>query len=381
MNLDGTIEKKNSDLWRCKPVPAIEKVSWDAAGAEDIAYRFPKLSLKYGSQVVVKENQSAVFFRDGKAYDVFGPGRHTITSKNVSLLTGTLKALGIIGDIFECEVVFVSNSQFRANFGGTAYSAPSGDVKYQAEMGFYGYLLYKVEEPKLFVVEFFGNRGATTSQDIENYIRGFVNERIINELASFDIFAVVKNVDITTDRVSLKIGDEAARIGLKIIDCVFEGVKIPEEARRFASGMGAQAMTMQYMKETASELKGGEGGGAAAAGVGVGLGLTLPFMMAQQMQQAQAGRPQQVIICQKCGAKNTVGMRFCGNCGASLAPTPKILCLSCKAENPAGMKFCGNCGKPLPPTTTGAEVTCSKCNAKNPLGTKFCGNCGEKLSQ
>ena len=246
-----------------RKMPIVEKVSWDFAGPEDIAYRFPKFSLKYGSQVIVKENQWAVFFRDGKAYDVFGPGRHTITSKNIPLLTGGLKALRIIGDIFECEVVFVSNSQFRGNFGGKAYSAPSGAIQYQAEIGFFGYLLYKVEEPKLFVVEFFGNRGASTSSDVESYIRGFINERVIDEFANFDIFNLVKNVDETTDKVSLIIRDEAARIGLKIVDTVFEGVKIPEEARRFSSGMGQQAMAMQYMKETTAELPPGGGGGAA----------------------------------------------------------------------------------------------------------------------
>jgi membrane protease subunit (stomatin/prohibitin family) len=361
-------------------MPVVEKVAWDHAGEEDIAYRFPNLSLKYGSQVIVKENQWAVFFRDGKAYDVFGPGRHTITSKNVPLLTAAFRALGIIGDIFNCEVVFVSNSQFRGNFGGTAYSAPSGEIRYQAELGFYGYLLYKVEDPKLFVMEFFGNRGATATQDVENYIRGFINERIINEFGGFDISTVVKNVDITTDKVALKISDEAARIGLKIIDCVFEGVKIPEDARRFASGIGAQAMTMQYMRETASELKGTGGGGAAAAGVGAGIGLTMPFMMAQHLQQAQAGKPQEIMVCPKCGAKNTAGMKFCGNCGASLTPTPTVVCQSCNAENPATNKFCGNCGKPLPQTSP-AGITCPKCDSNNPPGTKFCGNCGEKLPE
>lgn len=356
-------------------MPLVEKVSWDKSGIEDIAYRFPKLSLKYGSQVIVKENQWAVFFRDGKAYDVFGPGRHTITSNNVPLLTSALQKLGIIGDIFDCEVVFVSNSQFRANFGGQAYSSPSGDIKYQAEIGFYGYTLYKVEEPKLFVMEFFGNRDVSSSQEIANYVRGFINERVIDEFGEHDIFELVKNVDETTDIVSLKISNEAARIGLKIIDCVFEGVKIPEEARRFASGMGSQAMTMQYMKETASELKDSGGGGAAAAGLGAGIGLTMPYMMAQQMQQGQQ-QPQQVIVCQACGAKNPVTSKFCGNCGASLAPVAKIICPNCKAENPATMKFCGNCGKPL---LAPSEVTCPKCGTKNPPGTKFCGNCGEKL--
>jgi membrane protease subunit (stomatin/prohibitin family) len=356
-------------------MPIVEKVAWDFGGPEDIAYRFPKLSLKYGSQVVVKENQWAVFFRDGKAYDVFGPGRHTITSNNIPFLTAALRALKIIGDIFECEVVFVSNSQFRGNFGGQAYSAPSGSIQYQAEIGFYGYLLYKVEDPKLFVVEFFGNRGASTSGDVENYIRGFINERVIDEFANFDIFNLVKNVDETTDKVALIITDEAARIGLKIVDTVFEGVKIPEEARRFASGMGQQAMAMQYMKETTAELPPG-GGGAAAAGVGAGVGIAMGTTMAKTMQQSQPpAAPQQLIVCQSCGAQNPVGTKFCGNCGKTLLPVAKVGCPKCGAEMPATMKFCGNCGSPMKPE----EIECPKCKAKNLSTSKFCGSCGKKL--
>jgi membrane protease subunit (stomatin/prohibitin family) len=248
-------------------------------------------------------------------------------------------------------------------------------MKYQAELGFFGYTLYKVEDPKLFVAEFFGNKGVSSSRDIESYIRGFITERVIDQFGDHDIFSLVKNVDETTDIVALKISDEASRIGLKIIDCVFEGVKIPEEARRFASGMGSQAMTMQYMKETASELKNSQGGGAAAAGLGAGIGLTMPYMMAQQMQQGQQ-QSQQVILCQVCGAKNPTTTKFCGNCGASLAPVAKVVCQNCKTENPATMKFCGNCGKPL---AAPSEIACSKCGTKNSPGTKFCGNCGEKL--
>ena len=357
-------------------MPIIDKVSWDFADAEAIAYRFPNLSLKYGSQVIVKENQWAVFFRDGKAYDIFGPGRHTITSNNIPLLTGALKALRIIGDIFECEVVFVSNSQFRGNFGGQAYSAPSGNLQYQAEIGYFGYLLYKVEDPKLFVIEFFGNRGATASRDIETYIRGFINERVIDEFANHDIFNVVKNVDETTDKVALIIKDEAARIGLKIIDTVFEGVKIPEEARRFATTMGQQAMTLQYMKETTAEIPEG-GGGAAAAGVGAGVGIAMGTALGKAMQPNQqgGGAPQQVVLCPKCGAQNVAGTKFCGNCGTSLAPVAKVACPKCGAEMPETMKFCGNCGSPMKPQ----KIQCPKCKAENLSTNKFCGSCGNTL--
>jgi len=358
-------------------MPVIEKVSWDFAGSEDIAYRFPNLSLKYGSQIVVKENQWAVFFRDGKAYDTFGPGRHTITSNNIPLLTGVLKALRIIGDIFECEVVFVSNSQFKGKFGGQAYSAPSGNIQYQAELGYYGYLLYKVEDPKLFVVEFFGNKGASTSTDVESYIRGFINERVMDEFAHHDIFNVVKNVDETTDKVALIIKDEAARIGIKIIDTVFEGVKIPEEARRFATNMGQQAMTLQYMKETTAEIPEG-GGGAAAAGVGAGVGIAMGTALGKAMQQQPSqggGAPQQVVLCSNCGSQNVAGTKFCGNCGKSLAPVAKVACPKCGTTMSKTMKFCGNCGSLMKPE----KINCPKCKAENLSTNKFCGGCGNKL--
>jgi membrane protease subunit (stomatin/prohibitin family) len=323
------------------------------------------------------ENQWAVFFRDGKAYDVFGPGRHTITSANIPLLTAAIRALGIIGDIFDCEVIFVSNSHFRGNFGGQAYSSPSGTIAYQAELGFYGYLLFQVEDPKLFVIEFFGNRGVSSTRDIENYLRGFVNERVIDEMGHHDIFAIVKNLDETTDKIGLVISDETARIGLKVVDCVFEGVKIPEEARRFASGMGQQAMAMQYMKETASELP--PGGGAAGAGVGAGIGLAMGAQMAKAMQPSPTTTPQpsqETVVCQKCGFQNTATTKFCGNCGSSLAPTPTVTCPKCGAQMPATMKFCGSCGSPMNPES----LNCAKCGQTNPPNMKFCGNCGTELS-
>jgi membrane protease subunit (stomatin/prohibitin family) len=320
----------------------------------------------------VMENQWAVFFRDGKALDVFGPGRHTISSNNIPLLTDLLKTLRLIGDIFDCEVIFVTNSQFRANYSGTGYSAPSGQIQYQAEVSFNGYSIYKVEDPRLFVTEFFGNRNSSTSADVENYIRGFVLERVIDAFAEYETTSLVRNVDETTDKIALVINDEARRVGLTIIDTTFEGVTIPEEARRFASGMGQQAMAMQYAKETAAVLP--SGGGAAGAGLGAGLGLAFGAQMMGAMQtQPQI---QQVVICNKCGSQNRAGQKFCGTCGTSLMPVRTVKCPSCQAENPETMKFCGNCGKPLQQS----EITCPKCGTKNPAGMKFCGNCGDKLS-
>jgi membrane protease subunit (stomatin/prohibitin family) len=351
-------------------MPVVEAVQWTGAQPNQVAHRFQNIQLKYGSQVIVMENQWAVFFRDGKALDVFGPGRHTISSANIPILTDLVKSLGLIGNIFDCEVIFVNNSQLRANFGGQAYSAPSGHIAYQAEISFFGYMLYKVEDPKLFVTEFFGNRNASTSEDVENYIRGFIVERVIDDFGGYDIQNLTRNVDEVTDKTTLVINDEARRIGLTVIDTVFEGVKIPEEARRFASGVGQQAMAMQYAKETAAVLP--SDGGAAGAGLGAGLGLGFGAQMMRGMQPESA--PQRVVICPSCGAQNPEGNKFCAQCGSGLQPKG-AKCPNCGTDNPSTNKFCSNCGKSMTPST----LTCSKCGTKNQQGQKFCGNCGEKL--
>jgi len=350
-------------------MPLINAVQWRNAGEDEIAKRFPEVSLRYGSQLTIMENQWGVFFKDGKALDIFEAGRHTITSKNIPVLIDIVQALGIIGDIFECEVIFLNKSQMRVNFGGKAYSAPSGEVQYQAEISFYGYMIIKIDDPKIFVTEFFGNRQASDTDDVSRFLRGFIVERIMDSFAEYDIFSLVRNLSEITDNILIPINEDAKNIGVKIQDTLLEGIDIPEEARRFASGMGQQAMVMQYTKETAEVLPNG-GGGAAGAGLGAGLGISL----GQNMMNVNKQEPQQkIIICPSCNAENPQGNKFCSSCGLKMTLNKTITCGTCGNEVPEGNKFCGSCGKSMK-----TEYTCAKCGTINPLTNKFCSECGEK---
>jgi membrane protease subunit (stomatin/prohibitin family) len=352
-------------------MPLISAVQWRDAGDDELARRFPEVSLRFGSQLTVMENQWGVFFREGKALDVFEPGRHTITSKNIPILIDLVQGIGLIGDIFECEVVFVNKSHVRVNFGGRAYSAPSGEIQYQAEIGFFGYMIVKVDDPKSFVTELFGNRQASDAEDVSRFLRGFVVERVMDSFGGHDIFSLVRNLNEITDNILQPINDDAKNLGLQVVDALFEGVDIPEEARRFASGMGQQAMAMQYTRETAEVLPEG-GGGAAGAGIGAGLGFSLGQGMMNTRSQST---PQKVKMCPSCGAENPVENRFCGNCGADVSPKKMVTCSNCGSQVPEDNKFCGNCGKPMK-----TENLCPKCGLKNPSENKFCSNCGENLS-
>ena len=89
---------------------------------DEIVHRFPEAGIgdfRIGSQVIVRESQSAVFFRDGNALDVFGPGRHTIATANIPLLIDFIGKAFNDRTPFPAEVYFVARREFANRKWGT----------------------------------------------------------------------------------------------------------------------------------------------------------------------------------------------------------------------------------------------------------------------
>ncbi len=77
--------------------------------------------LRIGSQVIVRESQRAIFFRDGQALDVFGPGRHTIITANIPKLVDLIGKAFNDRTPFTAEVYYVSMQGIcRSKMGNTA---------------------------------------------------------------------------------------------------------------------------------------------------------------------------------------------------------------------------------------------------------------------
>ena len=318
-------------------------IEWKNPSSDDVVWRYPDENITWGAQLIVHEYEVAVFFRDGKAYDVLGAGRHMLTTLNLPLLTGILSRIaGYRETPFKAAVIFISTRNIAGKFGMKAQTTEL------APLQMFGSFWFKVENPQLFVMEVVGGKNAYTTSEVDSYIRGFVNERMIDEISKYDLASVFTKLDETSMAVKNAILDAFRRIGLDLVDLKFEGVDTAPEYRERLFWLKSTRMApetvlrMETVKEAAKEL--GKSGGA-----GLGTGMVL---IPQIMQPT----------------------------GAEAVPSVAVmLCPSCNARIPATSKFCLECGAKLERQTT-VTRNCPKCGKSIPTTSKFCPECGDKFA-
>ena len=318
-------------------------IEWTNPGPDDIVYRFPDEDITWGAQLIVHEYEVAVFFRDGKAYDVFGAGRHTLTTLNLPLITGLLSKIAGFGQKpFKATVIYVSTKVVAGKFGTQAQTTELAPL--QVHGGFW----FKVDDAQLFVNEVVGGQKVYATEDVNNYLRGFLNEKIIDELSRYDLLTVFTRLDETSMVVKNAIIDYFKRIGLELTDLRFEGIDTTPEYRerlfwlRTGKTAPEEVLRMETVKSAAESLGKSTGG----AGLGTGMVLIPQVMTPTGPSQAPAAA---LVICPKCNAKVPATSKFCPECGTTLAPpsTGTMTCPKCGKTIPSGSKFCPECGEKI----------------------------------
>jgi membrane protease subunit (stomatin/prohibitin family) len=317
-------------------------IEWKNPGAEDIVWRYPNEEITWGAQLIVHEYEVAVFFRDGKAYDVFNAGRHTLTTLNLPLVTGLLSRIAGFGEKpFKAAVIYVSTKVFTGKYGTQAQTTELAPLKV------YGAFWFKVENAQLFVNEVVGGQNAFSTEGVNNFLRGFLNEKIIDELSRYDLLTVFTRLDETSISVKNAILDYFRRVGLDLTDLRFEGIDTTPEYRerlfwlRTGKAAPEEVLRMETVKKAAEEL-----GKSPGAGLGTGMVLIPQVMTPTGPAQAPAAA---LLICPKCSARIPATSKFCPDCGTTITPPE------------AGTTKCPKCGHPIPVTS------------------KFCPECGAKV--
>lgn len=288
----------------------MEVIEYHDPTGENMVARYPAQgtsAIRLGSQLIVEESQQAVFFRDGKALDTFGPGRHTLATQNVPILA-SIFGLPFGGESpFQAAVVFVSTKTFLDLKWGTKEPVIFRDQELaMVRLRAFGKFAIRVVNAQLFVNSVVGTMGIYSTDRAEDYFRDAIVARLTDVLGEnlTSIFDLPKLYDELAIALKSRVSDDFTKYGIELVDLFMGAITPPEEVQKLIderSGMAAVGDMNAYMKfKTARAIgdaasQGGEGGLTGAgvgAGLGAGIGMMLPGMMREAMQGGGSTAPQ-----------------------------------------------------------------------------------------
>src|ERR1700752_1264969 len=268
---------------------------------DEIVHRFPESGIgdyRIGSQVIVRESQAAVFFRDGNALDVFRAGRHTIATANIPKLIDWIGKAFNERTPFPAEVYFVSMKEFANEKWGT----PQPIIVRNPGMGLgvallqgFGTFSFQVKDPQQFVTQVVGTQGAYRTSDIEERLKTVLLSKLQDVLGETTAAkSVVDLIGLTEEigaSVRAKAQDDFEALGLVLKSSYVGNLKPSTKSAQELRDMGmldmatyTQLQAADAMRDAASNPSGGAG---LTAGIGAGMGI------GNLMQQATSGAMQQ----------------------------------------------------------------------------------------
>jgi excisionase family DNA binding protein len=278
-------------------------VEYPSEMLDEIVHRFPEAGvadLRIGSQVIVRESQRAVFFRDGKALDVFGPGRHTIATANIPLLIDWVGKLFNDRTPFPAEVYFVSMREFADRKWGT----PQPIIVRNPGMGLgvallqgFGSYSFQISDPQQFVTQIVGAQGIYRTADIENRLRTMLLSKLQDLLGETTATSsVVELIGLTEEMgagVRAKAQDDFAAIGLVLKSFYIANLKPYEKSAEELRAMGMLDMQTYTQLQAADALRDAaqnpSGGAGLTAGIGAGMGIGNVLSQSLSGMQGQQG--------------------------------------------------------------------------------------------
>jgi len=259
-------------------------------------------AIQFGSQLIVEESQQAVFFRDGKALDTFGPGRHTLATQNVPILASIFGIPFGGTSPFQAAVFFVSTKTFLDLKWGTKEPVTFRDQDLSmVRLRAFGKFAVRVTNAQVFVNTVVGSRGLYSTEGVEDYFRDVIVARLTDVLGEnlTSIFDLPKLYDELAMALKARVADDFGKYGIELTDLYLGAITPPEEVQKLIderSGMGAIGDMNAYMKfKTARAIgdaaaqPGGGAGSTVGAGLGIGMGAGLGAMLPGMMRDAMAG--------------------------------------------------------------------------------------------
>ncbi len=279
----------------------IDIIEWTEDRDGVLAWRYPMedREIQNGGSLTVRESQMAVFINEGKAADVFGPGRYTMTTATLPVLTYLRNWDKLFRSPFKSDVYFFSTRQQTDQRWGTQQPVTIRDKDFGAvRVRAFGNYSYRIADPKLFHTEISGTREIYTVADLDGQLRGLMLQHISDAVGSSGIAFLDLAANLVEFAKALQEATAPAfeKLGLKLEIVTMQSVSLPEELQKILDqkiGMGMVGDTAKFMQyQTAQSIPAlaagaadGGGGGIVGSAVGLGAGVALGQVMANQLGQ------------------------------------------------------------------------------------------------
>ena len=276
----------------------IEIIQWLDDSNDAMVYRFPVYNqeIKMGAQLTVRENQAALFINEGKAADLFGPGRHELSTQNLPILT-TLRGWKYgFQSPFKAEVYFFNTRLFTDLKWGTTNPVMMRDAEFgMIRLRAFGTYAMKIADPKTFFATIVGTQGLTTTEEITGQLRSTILSRLSDAIAEAKVSAldIASKYDELSGNGKQILAPEFSSFGLDLSKFFIENVSLPEEVeaaidQRTKLGVlgDTRGQYTQLQAADAMKIAAANPGGAAGAGVGIGAGIAMGGMMGGALANA-----------------------------------------------------------------------------------------------
>ena len=375
------------------------------------------------TQLVVREAQEAILFKNGQAFDLFTAGRYTLSTNNIPLLSAFINLPYGGESPFKAEVWFVNKLYSLDVKWGTPSPIQIQDPRYGVWLPVrsYGQFGIRIADSRQFLLKLVGSLGSFTKENISQFFKGLLITRIKDLVSNYMITERkgILELNAYLNEISYHMEEELRPVledyGIELVNFFVNSINVPEDdtvviqlknalAKRAEMDILGYSYQQQRSFDTLEKAASNEGNGAGLmqAGIGLGMGVGVGGALGQTAAhitknlstEGQEKLTEKSKVCSNCGTPFNPDARFCFQCGRKInmcgscghdfpnnaakcpecgAPAP-ALCPQCGHTIDSDMKFCPFCGMEI-------KRICPSCGKNVEIDARFCPSCGQKIDE